>query len=200
MIIKSNTAKEIEVTDKAFAVEYNESLVHQVIVSEFSNRRSGTKAQKNRSAVSGGGKKPWRQKGTGRARAGTTRSNIWVGGGRAFAAQPRDHSKKINKKMYLAAMRSIFSELHRQERLVVVDDFQLEAPKTKKFVEKVKSMGISSALVIVESFDENLWLSARNLHGFEVCLTNQINPISLIEFENVIVTSNALKIIEERLS
>jgi len=200
MIIKSNTAKEIEVTDKAFAVDYNESLVHQVIVSEFSNRRSGTKAQKNRSAVSGGGKKPWRQKGTGRARAGTTRSNIWVGGGRAFAAQPQDHSKKINKKMYLAAMRSIFSELHRQERLVVVDDFQLEAPKTKKFVEKVKSMGISSALVIVESFDENLWLSARNLHGFEVCLTNQINPISLIEFENVIVTSNALKIIEERLS
>jgi large subunit ribosomal protein L4 len=200
MIIKSNTAKEIEVTDKAFAVDYNESLVHQVIVSEFSNRRSGTKAQKNRSAVSGGGKKPWRQKGTGRARAGTTRSNIWVGGGRAFAAQPRDHSKKINKKMYLAAMRSIFSELHRQERLVLVDDFQLEAPKTKKFVEKVKSMGISSALVIVESFDENLWLSARNLHGFEVCLTNQINPISLIEFENVIVTSNALKIIEERLS
>jgi len=200
MIIKSNTAKEIEVTDKAFDVEYNESLVHQVIVSEFSNRRSGTKAQKNRSAVSGGGKKPWRQKGTGRARAGTTRSNIWVGGGRAFAAQPQDHSKKINKKMYLAAMRSIFSELHRQERLVVVDDFQLEAPKTKKFVEKVKSMGISSALVIVESFDENLWLSARNLHGFEVCLTNQINPISLIEFENVIVTSSALKIIEERLS
>lgn len=200
MIIKSNTAKEIEVTDRAFAVDYNESLVHQVIVSEFSNRRSGTKAQKNRSAVSGGGKKPWRQKGTGRARAGTTRSNIWVGGGRAFAAQPRDHSKKINKKMYLAAMRSIFSELHRQERLVVVDDFQLEAPKTKKFVEKVKSMGISNALVIVESFDENLWLSARNLHGFEVCLTNQINPISLIEFENVIVTSNALKIIEERLS
>ena len=200
MIIKSNTAKEIEVTDKAFAVEYNESLVHQVIVSEFSNRRSGTKAQKNRSAVSGGGKKPWRQKGTGRARAGTTRSNIWVGGGRAFAAQPQDHSKKINKKMYLAAMRSIFSELHRQERLVVVDDFQLEAPKTRKFVEKVKSMGISSALVIVESFDENLWLSARNLHGFEVCLTNQINPISLIEFENVIVTSSALKIIEERLS
>ncbi|MEK9686727.1 MAG: 50S ribosomal protein L4 [Gammaproteobacteria bacterium] len=200
MIIKSNTAKEIEVTDKAFAVDYNESLVHQVIVSEFSNRRSGTKAQKNRSAVSGGGKKPWRQKGTGRARAGTTRSNIWVGGGRAFAAQPRDHSKKINKKMYLAAMRSIFSELHRQERLVVVDDFQLEAPKTKKFVEKVKLMGISNALVIVESFDENLWLSARNLHGFEVCLTNQINPISLIEFENVIVTSNALKIIEERLS
>ena len=200
MIIKSNTAKEIEVTDKAFAVDYNESLVHQVIVSEFSNRRSGTKAQKNRSAVSGGGKKPWRQKGTGRARAGTTRSNIWVGGGRAFAAQPRDHSKKINKKMYLAAMRSIFSELHRQERLVVVDDFQLEAPKTKKFVEKVKSIGISNALVIVESFDENLWLSARNLHGFEVCLTNQINPISLIEFENVIVTSNALKIIEERLS
>jgi large subunit ribosomal protein L4 len=200
MIIKSNTAKEIEVTDKAFAVDYNESLIHQVIVSEFSNRRSGTKAQKNRSAVSGGGKKPWRQKGTGRARAGTTRSNIWVGGGRAFAAQPRDHSKKINKKMYLAAMRSIFSELHRQERLVVVDDFQLETPKTKKFVEKVKSMGISNALVIVESFDENLWLSARNLHGFEVCLTNQINPISLIEFENVIVTSNALKIIEERLS
>jgi large subunit ribosomal protein L4 len=200
MIIKSNTAKEIEVTDKAFAVDYNESLVHQVIVSEFSNRRSGTKAQKNRSAVSGGGKKPWKQKGTGRARAGTTRSNIWVGGGRAFAAQPQDHSKKINKKMYLAAMRSIFSELHRQERLVVVDDFQLEAPKTKKFVEKVKSMGISNALVIVESFDENLWLSARNLHGFEVCLTNQINPISLIEFENVIVTSNALKIIEERLS
>lgn len=200
MIIKSNTAKEIEVTDKAFAVDYNESLVHQVIVSEFSNRRSGTKAQKNRSAVSGGGKKPWRQKGTGRARAGTTRSNIWVGGGRAFAAQPRDHSKKINKKMYLAAMRSIFSELHRQERLVVVDDFQLEAPKTKKFVEKVKLMGISNALVIVESFDENLWLSARNLHSFEVCLTNQINPISLVEFENVIVTSNALKIIEERLS
>lgn len=200
MIIKSNTAKEIEVTDKAFAADYNESLVHQVIVSEFSNRRFGTKAQKNRSAVSGGGKKPWRQKGTGRARAGTTRSNIWVGGGRAFAAQPRDHSKKINKKMYLAAMRSIFSELHRQERLVVVDDFQLEAPKTKKFVEKVKLMGISSALVIVESFDENLWLSARNLHGFEVCLTNQINPISLIEFENVIVTSSALKIIEERLS
>ncbi len=200
MIIKSNTAKEIEVTDKAFAVDYNESLVHQVIVSEFSNRRAGTKAQKNRSAVSGGGKKPWKQKGTGRARAGTTRSNIWVGGGRAFAAQPRDHSKKINKKMYLAAMRSIFSELYRQERLVIVDEFQLDTPKTKNFVEKVKSIGISNALVIVESFDENLWLSARNLHSFEVCLTSQINPISLIEFENVIVTSSALKIIEERLS
>jgi large subunit ribosomal protein L4 len=199
MIIKSQYINDIEVADTAFGVDYNESLVHQVITAEFASQRSGTKAQKNRAAVSGGGKKPWKQKGTGRARAGTTRSNIWVGGGRAFAATPRDHTKKVNKKMYQKAMKSILSELNRKERLVVVNEFSVPEAKTKKFIETIASFKVKNALIIVEAFDESLWLSTRNLINYEVIVSTQANALNLIRYDSVIITLPALKMLEERL-
>jgi large subunit ribosomal protein L4 len=200
MIIKSEHISDVEVSESTFNVEYNESLVHQVITAEFASHRSGTKAQKTRAEVRGGGKKPWKQKGTGRARAGSSRSPVWIGGGRAFAAENRDFTKKVNKKMYQKALKSILSELNRKEKLIVVGDFSVPEGKTKKFIELVLKYKLTNALVIVEAFDEALWLSARNLHKFEVIVSTQVNPLNLIQYESVVVTLPALKMLEERLA
>lgn len=189
----------VSVSDIAFAREFSESLVHQVVTAYLAGGRQGSKSQKSRSEVSGGGKKPWRQKGTGRARAGTIRSPIWRGGGATFAASARDHSQKVNKKMFRAAMQSILSELVRQERLLVVEDMVVESPKTKAFNSKLKDMGLTSALVISDSVNENLYLASRNLPNVDVCDAAAINPVSLIAHERVVVTVPALKKIEEML-
>lgn len=189
----------IEVSDATFAREFNEDLVHQAVTAYLSTARQGTRAQKNRSAVSGGGKKPWRQKGTGRARAGTIRSPIWRSGGVTFAAQPQDHSKKINKKAYRAAIRSILSELARQDRLVVVEDLAVEEPKTKLLVGKLNDLGLSDALIVTGEVDQNLYLSSRNLHKVDVRDVQAIDPVSLIAFEKTVLTVDAVKKIEEML-
>ncbi len=190
----------VDVAETAFGVDFNEPLVHQVVTAYLAGARAGTKAQKNRSAVRGGGIKPWRQKGTGRARAGTIRSPIWVGGGRAFAAQPREHGQKVNKKMYRAALRSVFSELVRQDRLVIVEELTLEAPKTRLLAEKLKGMDLKDVLILNEAFDEKLFLAARNLPHVGICDVASMDPVVLIRFEKVLVTLPALKLIEERLS
>ncbi|WP_299201010.1 50S ribosomal protein L4 [uncultured Amphritea sp.] len=190
----------VEVSDLAFGKEFNESLVHQVVTAYLAGGRQGTKAQKNRAAVSGGGAKPWRQKGTGRARAGTIRSPLWRTGGVTFAAQPRDHAQKVNKKMYRAAMRCILSELVRQERLVVVENFQVDAPKTKQFVAKLNELELTSALLITEDVEQNLYLAARNVPHVDVRDAAGIDPVSLVGFEKVVVTVAALKKIEEALA
>ncbi len=200
MKIKMAGKGSVDVAEAAFGAEFNEALVHQVVTAYLAGGRSGTKAQKNRAAVRGGGAKPWRQKGTGRARAGTIRSPIWVGGGRAFAAKPRDYDQKVNKKMYRAAMRSVVSELIRQDRMVVVDELSLEAPKTKLLATKLKEMDLSSVLILNEAFDENVFLAARNLPDVGVCDVAAMDPVVLIRFEKVLVTLPALKMIEERLS
>lgn len=187
----------VEVAESAFGKEFNEALVHQVVVAYMAGGRQGTKAQKTRSQVAGGGAKPFRQKGTGRARAGTTRSPLWRTGGVTFAAQPRNHSQKVNKKMYRAAMRSILSELVRQERLVVVEEFAVEAPKTKQFLAKMKEFDLSNALVVTEEVDQNLYLSSRNVPHVDVIDAAGIDPVSLIGFDKVVVTVPALKKIEE---
>ncbi len=190
----------LQVSDAVFGADFKEALVHQVVTAYMAAARSGTKAQKNRSAVSGGGIKPFRQKGTGRARQGTIRSPIMVGGGRAFAAQPRSYAQKVNKKMYRGALRSILSELLRQERLVVVDSFGVDAPKTKQLVGKLKDLGLDDVLIIVEQLDENLLLAARNLYHVDVRDTDQLDPVSLVGYEKVLVTAEALKKIEEKLA
>ena len=190
----------IQVSDQVFGADFNESLVHQVVTAYLAGARSGTKAQKNRAAVAGGGAKPWRQKGTGRARAGTISSPLFRGGGRAFAASPRDYVQKVNRKMYRAALRSILSELVRQERLVVVDDMAVDAPRTKELVARLDGMNLKDVLVVVEQLNENLWLSARNLYHVDVREVAEIDPVSLVAFEKVLVTSAALKQIEERLA
>ncbi|GAA0699287.1 50S ribosomal protein L4 [Marinobacterium maritimum] len=190
----------VEVSDLAFGKEFNEALVHQVVTAYMAAGRQGSKAQKNRSAVSGGGAKPFRQKGTGRARAGTSRSPLWRAGGVTFAAQPRNYAQKVNKKMYRAAMRCILSELVRQERLVVVEDFQLEAPKTKQFVAKLEDLKLDNALLITENVEQNLYLAARNVPHVDVRDAAGIDPVSLVGFEKVLVTVPALKKIEEVLA
>ena len=190
----------VEVSDLAFGKEFNEALVHQVVTAYMAAGRQGSKAQKNRSAVSGGGAKPFRQKGTGRARAGTSRSPLWRAGGVTFAAQPRSFAQKVNKKMYRAAMRCILSELVRQERLVVVEDFQLEAPKTKQFVAKLEEYKLDNALLITENVEQNLYLAARNVPHVDVRDAAGIDPVSLVGFEKVLVTVPALKKIEEVLA
>jgi len=190
----------VEVSDLAFGKEFNEALVHQVVTAYMAAGRQGSKAQKNRSAVSGGGAKPFRQKGTGRARAGTSRSPLWRAGGVTFAAQPRSFAQKVNKKMYRAAMRCILSELVRQERLVVVEDFQLEAPKTKQFVAKLDELKLDNALLITENVEQNLYLAARNVPHVDVRDAAGIDPVSLVGFEKVLVTVPALKKIEEVLA
>ena len=200
MKITTANKKSIEVSDNTFSAPFNEALVHQVVNAVLSGARSGTKAQKNRSQVSGGGAKPWRQKGTGRARAGTIRSPIWVGGGRAFAARPRDFSQKVNKKMYKAAMRSVLSELLREERLVVLDKFDIKQPKTKEFKKLIEKLKVDSALIVNDKFDENLFLSSRNIKNMEYSDVSSINPVSLMKFEKVIMNLESLKIIEERLA
>lgn len=193
-------AVEVEVADAAFARDFNETLVHQVVVAYMAAGRAGTKAQKSRAEVRGGGRKPHSQKGTGSARAGSIRSPIWVGGGRAFAARPRDYSQKVNRKMYRGAIRAMFSELARTEALVVVPAVEIEAPKTKLLVGQLKSIGAPNALIIVEAFEEKLFLAARNLPGVEVLTVAQIDPVSLTRHEKVVVTVGALKMIEERLA
>ena len=191
----------LEVSENAFGREFNEALVHQVVVSYLSTARAGTKAQKTRSEVSGGGKKPFRQKGTGRARAGSTRSPLWRAGGTIFAAKPQDWTQKVNRKMYRAAMRSILSELVRQDRLVVVNELKLEDHKTKSLVAKLKELGLDKALIVTAEFDENLFLAARNLYKVEVCQpgTSLFNPVNLVGFEKVVMTSDAVKKVEEML-
>ncbi|AMX01586.1 50S ribosomal protein L4 [Microbulbifer thermotolerans] len=189
----------VAVSEVTFGREFNQDLVHQAVVAFMAGARQGTKAQKNRSSVSGGGKKPWRQKGTGRARAGTIRSPLWRSGGVTFAAEPRDHSVKLNKKMYRAALRCILSELARQERLVVVESFDVDAPKTKQLVAKLAQFDLSDALIVTEEVSENLYLAARNLHKIDVRDVQGIDPVSLIRFDKVVVTVSALKKIEEVL-
>jgi len=190
----------VEVSEAAFGIEFNQDLVHQAVVAFLAGARQGTRAQKNRSAVSGGGRKPFAQKGTGRARAGTIRGPIWRGGGVTFAAQPQDHSQKLNRKMYRSAMRSIVSELARQERLVIVKDFSLDAPKTKGLIAKLAEYGLQEALIVTDDVSENLYLSSRNLHKVDVRDADAIDPVSLINSNKVLVTVAALKKIEENLA
>jgi large subunit ribosomal protein L4 len=200
MKLKMQGSGSVDVAEAAFGAEFNEALVHQVVTAYLAGGRAGTKAQKNRAAVRGGGAKPWRQKGTGRARAGTIRSPIWVGGGRTFAARPRNHDQKVNKKMYRAALRAVFSELVRQDRLVVVEELALEAPKTKLLAGKLKEFGLANALIVNEAFDEKMFLAARNLPHVGICDAASIDPVVLIRFDKVLITLAALKLIEERLS
>ena len=200
MKLKMQGAGTVDVAESAFGAEYNEPLVHQVVTAFLAGGRAGTKAQKNRSQVSGGGAKPWRQKGTGRARAGTIRSPIWVGGGRTFAAKPRDYSQKVNKKMYRAALRSICSELVRQDRLIITDSITMKAPKTKELTGKLKKLGLDNVLIVNEAFDEKVFLSARNLPDVGICDAAAIDPVVLMRFEKVLMTLPALKLIEERLA
>ena len=196
----SSKGGKVDVSEVTFGREFNEDLVHQAVVAYQAGGRQGTKAQKTRSQVRGGGKKPWKQKGSGRARAGSIRSPLWRGGGKIFAAVPRDYSQKLNRKMYRAAMSSIFSELARQDRLVVVDSFAMETPKTKNLIEKLKTLNLSNVLIIANEVDQNLYLSARNLPFVEVRDVSGVDPVSLIGFEKVLVTVPALKKFEEALA
>ena len=200
MKLKMQGTGSVDVAETTFGADFTEALVHQVVTAYLAGGRAGTKAQKNRAAVRGGGAKPWRQKGTGRARAGTIRSPIWVGGGRTFAAKPRDHEQKVNKKMYRAALRSVLSELVRQDRLVVVKELELEAPKTKLLATKLRELDLDSVLILNEAFDEKIYLAARNVPNVGICDAASIDPVVLIRFEKVLVTLPALKLIEERLS
>lgn len=193
-------ANALTVSETTFGREFNEALIHQVVVAYAAGARQGTRAQKTRAEVSGSGKKPWRQKGTGRARSGDIKSPIWCSGGTTFAAKPQDHSQKVNKKMYRGAIKSILSELVRQDRLVVVEKFELDAPKTKVLVQKLKDLAVEDALIITASLDENLFLAARNLYKVDVRDVQGIDPVSLIAFDKVIVTVDAVKQIEEILA
>jgi len=190
----------VTVSDAAFAADFNESLVHQVVVAYQAAARAGTKAQKTRSDVSGGGAKPFRQKGSGRARAGTTRGPLWRTGGVTFAARPRNYEQKVNRKMYRAAMRSILSELVRQERLLAIDSFAVDAPKTRELVGKLNELGLDNVLIVTVDADDNLYLAARNLPGVAVCDVASADPVSLIGFEKVLMTKAAIENIEERLA
>jgi large subunit ribosomal protein L4 len=192
-------AAELQVSEATFGHEFNESLVHQVITAYRAAGRSGTKAQKSRAEVSGGGKKPWSQKGTGQARAGSNRSPIWVGGGKTFAAKPRSFEQKVNRKMYRGALRSMLSELARTERLVVTDALALEAPKTKLLAGQLKAWSLESVLIVVEATDEKLFLAARNLPHVEVIEASALNPLSLARHAKVLMTVGAVKMLEERL-
>jgi len=189
----------LELADATFGAAFNGPLVHQVVTAHLAGARAGTKAQKNRSDVSGSGKKPWKQKGTGRARVGSIRSPLWVGGGRTFAARPRSFEQKVNRKMYRGAMRSVLSELLRQERLVVTSELGVSAAKTKELRGKLEKLGFTKGLVIVEAFDLKLWLAARNLPNVDVLEAQLIDPVSLVGADNILVTAAALKIIEERV-
>ena len=200
MQLNVNGAQAIEVSERTFGGEFNETLVHQAVVAYTPGGRQGTRAQKTRAEVTGGGKKPWRQKGTGRARSGSSVGPIWRGGGVTFAAKPQDHSQKLNKKMYRAALRSILSELVRLDRLVVVEDFAVEAPKTKALLGKLNGMGLSDVLIVTEAVDQNLYLAARNLPHVDVRDVQGTDPVSLIAFDKVLVTVSAVKKFEELLA
>jgi len=190
----------VKVSDETFGQEFKEALVHQVVTACMAGTRAGNSQQKSRSDVRGGGIKPWRQKGTGRARAGTIRSPIWTGGGATFASRPRDYTQKINRKMYRAAMCSILSELVRQDRLVAVDDFGVTAPKTKELAAKLADLGLQKVLIVMDDPDDNLYLAARNLPGVAVCDSGSADPVSLVGFDKVLMSKGALEKIEERLS
>ncbi|MDY0005314.1 MAG: 50S ribosomal protein L4 [Spongiibacteraceae bacterium] len=195
----SGAAGTVSVSDTTFAREYNEDLIHQVVTAYMAGGRQGSRAQKTRAEVRGGGKKPWRQKGSGRARAGSSRSPIWRSGGVTFAARPQDHSKKVNRKMYRAALSSILSELARQDRLVVVEDFAVEQPKTKLLLKGLGDYGLSDVLIISEDVSQNLYLASRNLEKVDVRDVNGVDPVSLIAYDKVLVTVPALKKFEEML-
>lgn len=199
-LVTKDAGSALTVSETTFGREFNEALVHQVVVAYAAGARQGTRAQKTRAEVSGSGKKPWRQKGTGRARSGNVKSPIWRSGGITFAAKPQDHSQKVNKKMYRGAIKSILSELLRQERLVVVEKFDVEAPKTKVLVQKLKEMALEDVLIITAEVSENLFLAARNLYKVDVRDAQGIDPVSLIAFEKVVITTDAIKQIEEMLA
>ena len=196
----NEAAGTVAVSEANFAREYNEALVHQVVTAYLSGARRGTRAQKTRSEVAGGGKKPWRQKGTGRARAGTIRSPIWRSGGVTFAAKPQDHSQKVNRKMYRAAMRSILSELARTDRLMIVETLDVEQPKTKLLVETLKGYGVDNVLIVADNVDKNLYLASRNLHKVDVRDVEGADPVSLIAYDKVMITVDAVKKFEEALA
>jgi large subunit ribosomal protein L4 len=201
LVSKGAQAEDVQVSDATFARAYNESLVHQVVTAYMAAGRAGTKAQKTKAEVRGGGIKPWRQKGTGQARAGSIRSPIWVGGGRAFAAKPRDFAQKVNRKMYRAAMQTMLSELARQERLVAVSGIELDAPKTKLLVQKLADLSLGdSVLVVVEGHDEKLELAARNLPYVDVLPVGSLDPVSLARHAKVVATVGAVRMLEERLA
>jgi large subunit ribosomal protein L4 len=190
---------EIQLSDAAFDRAYNETLIHQVVTAYQAAGRAGTKAQKTRAEVRGGGKKPWSQKGTGQARAGSIRSPIWVGGGRAFAAKPRDFTQKVNRKMYRAAMQSMVSELARTDRLFAVESMELAAPRTKLLVSKLAEYGLTRALILVEAYEEKLFLAARNVPYVDVLPVASLDPVSLIKHDKVVATVGALKLLDQRL-
>src|SRR5271154_6745639 len=195
----ANGGPELAVSDENFGHEFNQALVFQVVNAYRAAGRSGTKAQKTRAEVRGGGKKPWAQKGTGSARAGSIRSPIWVGGGRAFAAKPRDFSQKVNRKMYRAAMQTMVSQLVREDRLVAVESIELTAPKTKLLISKLAEYGLKRALILVEAYEEKLFLAARNVPYVEVMAVAALDPVSLVKHDKVIATVGALKLLEQRL-
>ena len=200
MNLNTTSGGTVNVSEVAFGREFNEPLVHQVVTAFLAAGRQGSKAQKNRSAVRGGGRKPWRQKGTGRARSGTIRSPLWRSGGVTFAATPRSFEQKINKKMYRGAMQCILSELVRQDRVVVVEELSVDTPKTKAFASKLKEYDIDSALIVTENIDENLYLASRNLPKVKVCEAKNIDPVSLVAVEKVLFTVGAIKTLEEQLA
>ena len=195
----ASPASDIQLSDAAFGRAYNEALIHQVVTAYQAAGRAGTKAQKSRAEVRGGGKKPWSQKGTGQARVGSIRSPIWVGGGRAFAARPRDYSQKVNRKMYRAAMQSMVSQLVREDRLFAVQSIELAAPRTKLLISKLAEFGLTRALILVEAYEEKLFLAARNVPYVEVMPVASLDPLSLIKHDKVIATVGALKMLDQRL-
>lgn len=195
-----NSNKKVSVSDEAFAASFNEPLVHQLVVSYMASARAGSKAQKSRSQVSGGGVKPWRQKGTGRARAGSIRSPIWRSGGVTFAATPRDYSKKLNKKMYRVGMRSLVSELVRQDRLILIESLGVTEPRTKLMLARLEELGVSNALVLTDGLDSAVYLAARNIPNIQVMDIAIVDPLSLVRQEHVVIDQAALKKLEERLS
>jgi len=198
-IVTKDTNSQIDVSDAIFAYDYNEGLVHQAVVTFMNNARSGNSAQKTRSEVRGGGKKPWNQKGTGRARAGTIRSPLWRSGGVTFASKKRDYSQKINKKMYKRAMRSIISELQRTGNLIVVSDFQCSSLKTKDFIKKMNELELNNALIVMNEVGEFEYLASRNLIQYDICDVSSLDPVSLLRYERVLMTEEAIKKLEEQL-
>lgn len=198
--VRSESGATLAVSDTVFGADYNPALIHQVVTAYLASGRAGTKALKGRSDVRGGGSKPWRQKGTGRARAGTSRSPLWRGGGVTFAARPRDYGQKVNRKMYRGAVRSILSELARQERLTVVPELKLAAPKTKELKARLDDLGMADVLILLEGFEEPLFLAGRNLPNVEVMTADEADPVSLIAFDRVLATEGAIRKLEERLA
>ena len=199
MNLKTVSGSAVELSEVAFGRDFNEALVHQVVTAYLAGGRQGSKAQKSRADVSGGGKKPFRQKGTGRARAGSIRSPIWVGGGKTFAARPQDWSQKVNRKMYRGAMQCILAELVRQDRLILVEEFAVEAPKTKELLAKLNGLNATRALIVTEAVDENLYLAARNIPHVDVVDAAGIDPVALIAFDKVVMSVAAAKKIEVEL-